>query len=121
MAGKFGVACPQTLASIPGLNFIGNYASISEDCLAINVLKSVHHRHNLPVAVFHTGGFKISDSSDTDMNAIVERSVHLGSPVIVVIPNYRVNVFGFLAGKEVNDAGMGNLGLRDQQFALEWV
>ncbi|KAJ6469752.1 Alpha/Beta hydrolase protein [Mycena vitilis] len=123
LADKFGPACPQqTMASIPGLNFTGNYGSISEDCLTISVLKPAPDGHDLPVIVwFHGGGFEIGDSSDTIMNSILERSVRLGKPVVVVVPNYRVNAFGFLAGKEVKAAGVGNLGLRDQQFALEWV
>ncbi|KAJ7132220.1 Alpha/Beta hydrolase protein [Mycena epipterygia] len=124
MADKFGAACPQqTLAPLPGLNFTGNYISISEDCLTINVLKpKVTRGPKLPVVVwFHGGGFEIGDSSDTILNSFVERSVGLGKPVIVVVPNYRLNAFGFLASEEVKAAGIGNLGLRDQRFALDWV
>ncbi|KAJ7666219.1 sterol esterase [Mycena polygramma] len=123
LVDKFGAACPQqTLAPIPGLNFTGNYGSISEDCLTINVLKPVQQSHDLPVLVwFHGGGFEIGDASDTIMNSILERSLERGKPIVIVIPNYRLNAFGFLAGKEVMDAGVGNLGLRDQKFALEWV
>ncbi|KAJ7099185.1 Alpha/Beta hydrolase protein [Mycena epipterygia] len=48
-------------------------------------------------------------------------TVLLGKPVIIVAPNYRVSAFGFLAGKDISDAGITNLGMRDQIFALEWV
>ncbi|KAJ6598657.1 Alpha/Beta hydrolase protein, partial [Mycena sp. CBHHK59/15] len=73
------------------------------------------------------GAFEIGDSSDTIMNSIIKRSILLGNPVILVVPNYRVNVshdvmaFGFLMGREVEAAGVGKLGLCDQRFALQWV
>lgn len=41
--------------------------------------------------------------------------------MIYVSANYRLNAFGFLQGKEAKAAGLGNIGLRDQQFALRWV
>lgn len=51
-----------------------------------------------------------------DGNAIVERSVQMGTPVIFVSMNYRVSGFGFLASKEVKAAGVGNLGLQDREY-----
>ncbi|KAJ6517247.1 carotenoid ester lipase precursor [Mycena vitilis] len=97
---------------------------VSEDCLTLNVFKptSAHPGSKLPVLVWlHGGGWQIGNSADTDMRPTVEHSIHLGEPVIIVSPNYRLNAFGFLAGKEASDAGITNLGLRDQIFALEWV
>ncbi|KAJ7132082.1 Alpha/Beta hydrolase protein [Mycena epipterygia] len=122
MADTFGPACPQqTLSRVPGRSSAAQYRSISEDCLTINVLKP-NRGHKLPVLVwFHGGAFEIGSAGDSGMSSLVERSLVNGKPVIVVLPNYRVNAFGFLAGKEVKDAGVSNLGLRDQQFALEWV
>ncbi len=41
--------------------------------------------------------------------------------------NYRLSGLGFLASKEVNAAGIGNLGLHDRKFlwierlALRWI
>jgi len=42
---------------------------------------------------------------------------------IVVAVSYRLNIFGFLAGKELleEDATNSNFGLHDQRLALEWV
>ncbi|KAJ7160903.1 alpha/beta-hydrolase, partial [Mycena filopes] len=124
-ATTYGSACPQiTFTPIMGLNFEGNYTSISEDCLTINVFKPTASplHSKLPVAVwFHGGGFEVGDASDTDVAPLVERSILLGKPIILVVPNYRVNAFGFLAGREVQKGGVGNLGLRDQIFALKWV
>ena len=43
----------------------------------------------------------------------VKRSVALGQPVIFAAMNYRLHAFGFLGGKEVKEAGIGNLALHD--------
>lgn len=46
---------------------------------------------------------------------------------IIVAPAYRLNVFGFIAGKELQDEAAksgeaaGNLGFWDQRIALEWT
>ncbi|KAI9063823.1 alpha/beta-hydrolase [Trametes sanguinea] len=79
---------------------------------------------NLPVAVWIYGG-AFQGGSNVAYTAggagIVKRSVELGQPIIFVSMNYRLGVFGFLGGKEVRDAGVGNLGLQDQREALRWV
>ncbi|KAL0948885.1 hypothetical protein HGRIS_009001 [Hohenbuehelia grisea] len=125
-AVSFGAACPQhALSPLPGMNFTGKYTKVSEDCLAINIIRpsfKLVPGRNLPVLVyFHGGGFEIGDATETRMNDIIDRSVHSGEPLMVVVPNYRLNGLGFLAGKEVKEAGVSNLGLQDQRFALQWV
>ncbi|KAJ7339981.1 carotenoid ester lipase precursor [Mycena albidolilacea] len=122
-ATAFGPACPQqALESIPG--FTSNRTFISEACLTLDVFApaAAHPHSKLPVLVWIYGGdFEIGGTSDTDVRPTVERSIYLGEPVLIVVPNYRLNAFGFLAGKEVSEEGLTNLGLRDQIFALEWV
>ena len=45
----------------------------------------------------------------------------------MVLPSYRLNAFGFLAGRELAAEGIaqgdtvGNMGLWDQRMALEWT
>jgi carboxylesterase type B len=56
-----------------------------------------------------------------NMSFIVQNSVELGTPVIGVSLNYRLSAFGFIAGQEVRDAGVTNIGFRDQRLALHWV
>ena len=71
-----------------------------------------------------------------DGATIVDRSIALGQPVVYVSMNYRVSgwlvtisqlemrysmtmfhlAFGFLPGKEVKAAGVGNLGLQDRMY-----
>jgi len=63
----------------------------------------------------------IPATSQYDGTLIVQRSIDLGTPVIFVSMNYRLSGIGFLASKEVNAAGVGNLGLQDQRLALRWI
>lgn len=93
----------------------------SEDCLTINVVRpaGISATAKLPVVAWiFGGGFQLGSPSMYDGSSIVSRSVALGQPVIYVSMNYRVSAFGFLAGKEVKDAKVGNLGLQDRTSAL---
>jgi len=73
----------------------------------------------LPViAYIYGGGFATGDASLFNASALVSRSVQLGDPVIYVSFNYRVNGFGFLAGKEVKEAGIANLGIHDRECPM---
>jgi len=59
-----------------------------------------------------------------DGSTLIQNSVSglaAGHPVIYVAVNYRLAGFGFLAGKELQQDGSTNLGLRDQRLGLEWV
>jgi hypothetical protein len=38
-----------------------------------------------------SGGYEIGGTSDTDVRPTVERSIYLGEPVLIVVPNYRLN------------------------------
>lgn len=45
----------------------------------------------------------------------------MDQPVLFVSANYRLNFFRNLASKEVTDAGIANLFLKDQDVAFAWV
>jgi carboxylesterase type B len=45
----------------------------------------------------------------------------MGKPVVFVSANYRLNFFGTLSSREVTEAGIANLFLKDQDVAFEWV
>ncbi|KAH6849893.1 Alpha/Beta hydrolase protein [Chaetomium sp. MPI-CAGE-AT-0009] len=97
---------------------------LSEDCLYLNVIRPAADTAGLPVAVWiHGGGLFMGGSADTRYNLsfIVQNSVQLGTPMIGVSLNYRLSAFGFPCGKQVLDAGLGNLGFKDQRLALRWV
>jgi carboxylesterase type B len=56
-----------------------------------------------------------------DLRALLSESP---TRCIVVAPAYRLNVFGFLAAKELHDSGLdydANLGFWDQRLALQWT
>ncbi|KAF7364176.1 Carboxylic ester hydrolase [Mycena sanguinolenta] len=122
-ATVFGPACPpQAISPNPILSF-GYPSSVSEACLFLDVYmpSTAQPSSKLPVLFWiYGGGFEAGSSADLDVRPTVERSMFLGEPVIIVVTNYRLTL-GFLAGKEVSDAGVTNLGFRDQIFALQWA
>ncbi|KAF8800976.1 carotenoid ester lipase precursor [Phlegmacium glaucopus] len=127
-ATSFGAACPQQIVDISAVaglgSILGNLSTISEDCLFINIVKpaTIPLGKKLPVLFWiYGGGFEDGDTSIYPGDSVVARSIALGEPVIYVSANYRVSALGFLAGKEAQAAGIGNAGLRDQRFAMEWV
>jgi para-nitrobenzyl esterase len=106
-ATKPGVSCVQIRKS--------QYVE-SEDCLQLNVFTPNQNANSkLPVIVFIHGGGLDSDTAVNPLyngKAIVERS-----NVIFVTMNYRLGIFGFLGGH----GGEVNVGLLDQQLAMQWV
>ena len=65
------------------------------------------------------GGFASGDGSSYNATTFVQRSVELGEPVIYVNFNYRVNAFGWLAGKEALAGGAANVGLHDREYHFD--
>ncbi|KAJ7149882.1 Alpha/Beta hydrolase protein [Mycena crocata] len=98
-----------------------NQTVMSEDCaqwkLLLTFFVLVLNEACRHVQWFYGGGFEFGKAQDTEVRPMVEQSIVTGEPVIVVTPNYRVSAFGFLGGKEVNKAGISNLGLRDCESA----
>lgn len=137
----YGNACPQMsllapgvpLPNNPGLAGVTTYlgelepqgiVAASEDCLYANVVRpaGVSAGADLPVVVWIYGGaFMAGDASAYNGTSIIARSMSLKTPIVYVSFNYRLNAFGFLGGREVQEANLGNLGLYDQRLALEWV
>ncbi|KAI0028537.1 carotenoid ester lipase precursor [Vararia minispora EC-137] len=97
----------------------------SEDCLFVNVVVPANAtgESKLPVVFWIYGsGFESGTSSAYNGSAVVQRSLELDTPVIYVSLNHRcVLSLGFPGGKEAKEAGIGNLGLRDQRLAMRWV
>ena len=78
----------------------------------------------LPVMVFIPGGaFAVGSSYWLD-GQFDGSQIALDEKVIVVVMNYRLNIFGFFASPQLEQANggtVGNLALQDQQEALRWV
>ncbi|KAG7378033.1 hypothetical protein PHYPSEUDO_010618 [Phytophthora pseudosyringae] len=99
---------------------------ISEDCLTINVVRpsGISDDMKLPVGFWiHGGAYQQGGNRDPRYNFsyVLQEAVEAGKPFIGVSINYRLHGFGFLWGTSVEEAGAGNLGLKDQRLALHWV
>ncbi|KAF8150884.1 alpha/beta-hydrolase [Crassisporium funariophilum] len=117
-ASTFGNACPQPASSSLG-------APIGEDCLFLNVWRPQNLKSNakLPVLFWIHGGAFTSNSGSNpgaDPTEIIQRSVEVGKPIIVVATNYRVNTFGFLSSASMDPKDL-NAGLQDQRQSLIFV
>ncbi|OCH90540.1 alpha/beta-hydrolase [Obba rivulosa] len=115
---------PSISAIFDILNGVGTTGPVSEDCLTLNVFvpSGTTPDAKLPVVAWvFGGGFSTGSAIDYNGQAVVKRSVELDEPLIYVSLNYRLSAFGFLSSKEVQEAGVGNLGLRDQRQALRWI
>ncbi len=122
-ADKFGSACMQTDVFGDILQFMRD-AKPSEDCLNLTIWipASATSKSKLPVYVwYYGGGFVAGGNSEKryDGEAFAKKGV------IVVEPNYRLGVFGFLShpelSKESGNNSSGDYGMLDQVAALEWV
>ncbi|HEY3797379.1 MAG TPA: carboxylesterase family protein [Caulobacteraceae bacterium] len=102
--------------------FAGASASMSEDCLTINVWRPAGTKagDKLPVMVWIYGGAFTNGAASTpfyDGTHFAEKGV------ILVSANYRLGRFGFFAHPAL-DGGpgpVGNYGIMDQIAALKWV
>jgi para-nitrobenzyl esterase len=119
-ATEFGARCSQTSVYS---DMVFRDSGPSEDCLYLNVwtpAKSASER--LPVIVwFYLCGFVSGSSSEARYDG-----VHLAAKgAVVVTPNYRLGVFGFMAHpeltKESGHNASGNYALLDLVAALQWV
>lgn len=122
-ADKFGPACMQTDVFGDILQFMRD-AQPSEDCLNLTIWlpASAKPKSKLPVFIwYYGGGFVAGGNSEKryDGEALAKKGI------IVVEPNYRLGVFGFLShpelSKESGHNSSGNYGLLDQVAALRWV
>ncbi|CAK8697505.1 unnamed protein product [Clavelina lepadiformis] len=93
------------------------FSKLDEDCLHVTVYTTNPSKTaNMPVLYWiFGGGFQTGGASGYDAQALC--GLH---DVVVVVPNYRVNIFGFFTmGRET--AYPGNMGLWDQVMALQWT
>ena len=112
----FGKSCPQAT---------GPYFPMDkrhdEDCLFLNVFTpaaSWDGKTKSPVMVWIPGGGLYAGESNN-----YDASTFAHNGVVVVTINYRLGVLGFFANSVLDQEqhALGNYGLMDQRFALEWV
>lgn len=109
--------CPQTAYTFNTEHV--NASTYDEDCLHLNLWTPSLELNESPrdVVVFlHGGGFQNGAN-----NLRIYDGHHFASmaDVVVVVPNYRLNIFGFLYAGTAD--APGNQGLWDQRLALLWV
>ncbi|KAJ3743975.1 Alpha/Beta hydrolase protein [Lentinula detonsa] len=94
----------------------------SEDCLFLNVHvpgNRISAKPTFPTVVWiHGGGYVAGNASQFHGSDLLQEA---NNEVIAVVIQYRLGLFGFLAGKDVQENGDLNAGLLDQHLALKWV
>jgi acetylcholinesterase len=117
---------------------LGPISPQSEDCLSINVQvpENTSADAKLPIIMWiHGGGFEVGSAYAVTGETLAapglgpnyrpaglaKTAIDMGQPIMVVSINYRLNNFGFSASKEMEEAGLLNLGLEDQRNAMRWV
>jgi hypothetical protein len=63
-------------------------------------------------------GYTANANANYDAEEVIRRSNH---SIVFVSSNYRVGLYGFLAGEEVRRNGTLNVGLLDQRFVVQWI
>ena len=131
---SFGPICPQPLYDM-GAAFLENADNApiientqSEDCLYLNIWVPAGPPppSGWPVQFhIHGGWLQVGNANQSNDHDPFDLLAH-STPRIIVAPTYRLNLFGFLAGRELQEAekhdpAAGNYGLWDQRAALEWV
>ncbi|XP_060528819.1 cocaine esterase-like isoform X2 [Cylas formicarius] len=98
-------------------SFYPNPGPKSEDCLYLNIYTpQLNQSANLPVMFWIFGGGFVGGSKDY---RYFGPQFLLVNDVIVVTINHRLGPFGFLS--TADNVILGNMGLKDQNLALQWV
>ncbi|KAK7079164.1 Carboxylesterase 5A [Halocaridina rubra] len=103
-------------ARCPQNSMILNITAGREDCLHLSIYTPLlpDGQTKLPVMVWiHGGAYTMGDANLYVPSKLMDRNV------MVVVVQYRLSTFGFLAG-QTPDAP-GNMGLMDQIMALRWI
>jgi para-nitrobenzyl esterase len=124
-ADKFSASCIQEVSGErkPWTHEFMTHGEISEDCLYLNVWTgAASANEKRPVFVYIYGGGFREGSAEVpvyDGEGLARKGL------VVVTPNYRLGVLGFLAHPELASESAhhvsGNYGMLDQLAALRWV
>jgi cholinesterase len=104
-----------------GLQGLNKTGSISEDCLTLSVWtpKEIEKSKPLPVLIYIYGGGFNTGGQDVPYQ-IPTQWVQRTKDHIVLVFNYRLNIFGYPNAAGIA-SGQQNVGLLDQRLAVEWA
>ncbi|EYE92028.1 putative carboxylesterase [Aspergillus ruber CBS 135680] len=127
-ATRYGPRCPQMKIDVRHLLRIPEDIEIPEEdedefkCLNLEITCPPLHQSKgpLPVLIWIHGGSQVvtfcsAASGICDPTKLVADSIKYQKPMVFVSINYRLNIFAFGDGKEMN------LALKDQRLGIEWV
>ncbi|KAH7951951.1 hypothetical protein HPB52_015637 [Rhipicephalus sanguineus] len=112
--------CPQIPARINSFFAVTEADPVSEDCLFLNIFKPVRSSDSTsrPIVVYiHGGAFTFGGIA---MKMFDASELAVRGDLVVVTIAYRLGPLGFLYIPGTEDAP-GNMGLYDQQLAMQWV
>lgn len=101
-----------------------------EDCLQLNIYipdDKQRPEKGWPVFFYIHGGFLQWGSPNMEPASVTPLLSETSLRAILVMPGYRLNLFGFLSSKELHAEAQkdgecaGNMGFWDQRAALEWT
>ncbi|KAG4439719.1 hypothetical protein IFR05_004797 [Cadophora sp. M221] len=140
-----GGASVESLPPVPSSFTAGNLSSIpppvagtSEDCLFLDVkvpktvFDAPRNQKGAAVLVWlYGGGYTAGDKqlggpfnpagSFNPAGLIASSLENNGQGIIYVALNYRLGLYGFLAGSTFSASGTPNAGFYDQRLALQWI
>ncbi|KAF9770288.1 hypothetical protein IL306_012190 [Fusarium sp. DS 682] len=116
--------CPQ-----PPSSNTPHPSAVDEDCLQLNIWIPAGSapKDGWPVCFYIHGGFLQVGTANTRPEDLVPLLSDSSFRAIMVLPSYRLNVFGFLTSRELaaeassQGEATGNYGLWDQRLVLEWT
>jgi carboxylesterase type B len=112
-ATAIGTACMQ-----PGM------PNAVEDCLSLNVMTPHFEEEgaSLPVFVwFFGGGYMYGSASDFAGFGSHPVEHLLSHDLLMVVPDFRLGLFGYLGSNRARRNSTGNWGILDQVMSLKWV
>ncbi|KAE8212166.1 hypothetical protein CF327_g4161 [Tilletia walkeri] len=124
-ATQYGPACIQAQTSSL------TSSQMSEDCLTMQIIRPQGIPSSSPVPVlvfFHGGGWARGAATNNIYNGtqLVAASIEQKQPIIYINLNYRLGLFGFMGGKDMQAADAKgtaslNAGYWDQRMALQFI
>ncbi|KFY69799.1 hypothetical protein V499_09743 [Pseudogymnoascus sp. VKM F-103] len=134
VVGKAAASQDSSSPATPSLSDIPKQdATTLEDCLFLDVLvpQTIYEsprrtdtkgKGGAPVLVWiYGGGYTSGDKSGHAETLLASAKDNGEDGFIYVAFNYRLGMFGWLAGSTLEKDGSANVGLYDQKLALEWI